>query len=87
MPKKKKMDKLSKEASMALAAGMSYGKWKAMQTPVKIVPVVQEHFCLNCGKKIISGKSIKYCDEVCASRYRAKLHREKVAEERRKQEA
>ena len=28
---KKKPDKLSQEVSMALAAGMSYGKWKAKQ--------------------------------------------------------
>jgi hypothetical protein len=28
---KKKPDKLAQEVSMAIAAGMSYGKWKAMQ--------------------------------------------------------
>lgn len=29
--KKKEMDNLAKDAAAALAAGMSYGKWKAMQ--------------------------------------------------------
>ena len=29
--KKKEMDNLAKDAAVALAAGMSYGKWKAMQ--------------------------------------------------------
>ena len=29
-------DKLAQDAAAALAAGMSYGKWKAMQEPVKI---------------------------------------------------
>lgn len=36
MAKKKEMDNLAKDAAAALAAGMSYGKWKAMQDPVKI---------------------------------------------------
>lgn len=36
MKKQKQPDRLSQEVSLALAAGMSYGKWKAMQNATRI---------------------------------------------------
>lgn len=38
MAKEKEIDRLSKEADEALALGMSYGKYKAMQTAEPIKP-------------------------------------------------
>ena len=38
MAKKKAPDKLAQEVSQALAAGMSYGKWKATQPVVAPPP-------------------------------------------------
>lgn len=32
----KETDKLAQEAAAARVAGMSYGKWKGLQAPVKI---------------------------------------------------
>lgn len=66
---KKKPDKLSQEVAMALAANMSYGKWKAMQKPVK--PVVNVEIpegwrkCEYCGKPFKGGKGKRFCDEIC----------------------
>lgn len=66
---KKEMDKLSREVAQALACGMSYGKWKAKQEPVKIVkPEIPEGWkkCPGCGKvfKPVNGKQ-RYCDIGC----------------------
>ena len=50
--KKKEMDKLAKDAAAALAAGMSYGRWKAMQD----YPVVIEK---QTGKILVSEKPVE----------------------------
>lgn len=71
MAKKKPMDKLSWENAQALAAHMSYGKWKAKQAPVKIekVEVIPEGWCKceYCGKvfKPTIKRPQKFCDTVC----------------------
>lgn len=46
------MDNLAKEAKLARQAGMSYGKWKAMQNPVKINKEIPEGWsvCQWCGQ-------------------------------------
>lgn len=69
---RKKMDRLSRENAQALAAGMSYGKWKAMQQPVKVEKKkVQEEYIENvcpwCGKKFIpqSKRKKTYCSATC----------------------
>ena len=70
MAKKKEPDRLSLEASAAIAAGMSYGKWKAMQKPDEQEPIVkvegiQKH-CAYCGKEFYTKNKQKiYCDELC----------------------
>ena len=66
-----KPDKLSHEVNMALAAGMSYGKWKAMQTPVvveKPVPKVKAmQVCDECGAEfpVYDNRTRKFCSEKC----------------------
>ena len=74
--KKKEMDKLAWENAQALAAGMSYGKWKAMQVPVKPIPKLEEvkkpKLCRHCGKELI-GKQKYYCDAYCGMYYRYKV--------------
>lgn len=79
---KEKIDRLAQENAAALAAGMSYGKWKAKQ-PVKPIeaPAVAEtpkyrHVCEYCGEEffIKSKRLQKYCCEECreaAERQRA----------------
>ena len=49
--KKKELDKLAKDAAAALAAGMSYGRWKAMQD----FPVVIEK---ETGKILVLDKAV-----------------------------
>lgn len=65
-------DKLSREAAMALAANMSYGKWKAMQKPVKIEPKkdkvgIETSICAYCGCEFIpsDNRNRKYCGARC----------------------
>ena len=74
------MDKLSSEVAQALAAGMSYGKWKAKQTPVKIEKKEnpKEIRCRNCGAVIkqAGNKSRFYCDAYCGYLYRERMAKE-----------
>jgi hypothetical protein len=82
MAKKKPMDKLSQEVAQALACGMSYGKWKAKQSPVKLIPVSEDipagwSRCEWCGTlyKPKSKRPQKYCQAYCqvsATRARVK---------------
>lgn len=72
MARKKQPDKLSQEVSMALAAGMSYGKWKALQPrmpfrPKEPLESYREFTCEHCGCKFIRYDAIprKYCGDRC----------------------
>ena len=65
---KKEMDKLAWENAQALAAGMSYGKWKAKQIPVKVEKKEYPDdwpLCEHCYKpfKPLQGK--RFCDVDC----------------------
>ena len=68
---KNEPDQLAKDVSAAIAAGMSYGKWKAMQDPVNIYQPKDLpegwKLCAYCGKpfKIKSSKKQMYCDIYC----------------------
>lgn len=69
MARKKEMDNLSKDAAAALAAGMSYGKWKAMQRPVTFEKAIPDGWqvCPQCGKAFkpkIKNNQI-YCEIGC----------------------
>lgn len=63
------MDNLAREAKLARKAGMTYGKWKAMQKPAK--PKKKQipegwRECIYCGKPFKpSHPSQKYCDIYC----------------------
>lgn len=88
MAKKKQPDKLSQEVAQALACGMSYGKWKAMQQPVKIekkpIPDGWKE-CKGCGKPFKPhDPRQKYCDTVCRSRINDIAFRERRKEIMRK---
>ena len=78
MAKRKEPDKLAKDAAAALEAGMSYGKWKVLQAPVKIekqeIPEGWK-LCAYCGKpfKPRAKANQKYCEPICANRARAKM--------------
>ena len=76
MARKKQPDKLSQEVSQALAAGMSYGKWKAMQAPVEIPKKPPKEcfttqVCLNCGCEFVRYDRVKrkYCGDRCRDAY------------------
>ena len=77
--KKKQMDKLAWENAQALAAGMSYGKWKAMQDPVRIEKKTPEGWtkCKHCGELFEPKKGKIYCDDYC--RYMGTRERYKEA--------
>lgn len=70
MAKEKEMDKLAQDAAAALAANMSYGKYKAMQNPVKIEkPALRAGWkiCPWCGTpfKLKNNRVKIYCDIIC----------------------
>ena len=72
MAKKIEVDKIALDNAAALAAGMSYGKWKAMQE-VKIKPKeIPEGWlvCQHCGKafKPKTKRPTKYCEVFCQER-------------------
>ena len=65
------MDNLSRDAAAALAAGMSYGDWKAQHPKTNpdhlqmVTGYEGEKLCRICGQPLPKGRS-KYCSEECA---------------------
>ena len=63
------MDNLARNAMLAKEAGLSYGKWKAMQPIVEIKkPEIPEGAkkCVGCGKAFVGrNPKQKYCDVTC----------------------
>mgnify|MGYP003292499149 CR=1 FL=1 len=70
------MDQLTQDCIAARKAGMSYGKWKALQPRVEVVMPKQEEpeakkelpkrVCLYCGKEFATGHGTKrYCGYDC----------------------
>ena len=89
MAKKREMDNLAKDAAAALAAGMSYGKWKALQeNPVhkKKTDEIPEGWkaCIRCGKPF-KPKAItqKYCEIACQREVAMEKDRERHNERQR----
>ncbi len=64
---KKKPDKLAQDVSKAIAAGMSYGKWKAMQPPVTAEKELPEGWkiCPQCGKWFKAKQGKRFCEDAC----------------------
>ena len=67
-------DQLAEDASVALAAGLSYGKYKALQKE-NMLPTIEKAdtnvpigpLCLICGQPMpVAGSRRKYCGPVCA---------------------
>ena len=95
MAKKRKPDKLAQDAAAALAAGMSYGNWKAMQPRVEIEePPIPDNLriCERCGKPFLlkTQKEKRFCEAGCqheaqVERYQRK-RREAAREQKRKKE-
>ena len=72
MGRKRKPDRLDIESKLATDAGMSYGKWKALQPPDEPKPPAKpkamiEHVCALCGKTFYRHNKIrvKYCSPEC----------------------
>ena len=71
------MDQLTLDCIAARKAGMTYGKWKALQpvgAPVAVVEIEPEEVpkravrtCKNCGREVpaIMHGSVKYCSIDC----------------------
>lgn len=84
MGRHKKPDKLAQDAAAALAAGMSYGKWKALQ-PVAVKeekppkPYYDMRECAICGLEFRVGANgrKKYCSEECVREAENRARREK----------
>jgi hypothetical protein len=83
------LDKLSQDAAAALAAGMTYGKWKGLQYEKGKVPVLQNRekeipdgwlVCQHCGKPFLpkDKRKKKYCDDPCRVAGYQKQNREKL---------
>lgn len=88
--KEKVMDRLARNAMLARQAGMSYGKWKALQPIVPIKPKVVDESklktCQYCGVKFESDKpSRKYCGANC--QMQANIEKAKLrAKQKRKEQ-
>lgn len=64
---RKKPDKLAQDVSKAIVAGMSYGKWKAMQEPMKPKEEIPEGWkvCPWCGKAFKPVCGQVFCEPNC----------------------
>ena len=86
MAKKKEPDKLARDAAAALAAKMSYGKWKALQgnpVPQKKADGIPDGWkvCKRCGKHFKpTNKNQKYCEYKCQREEAEEKHKTKHLE-------
>lgn len=87
MAKKKEPDKLAQDAAAALAAGMSYGRWKAMQGTTVPEKKVEENpadwqACPHCGKLFKKKKGSRkiYCEPNCQMAANQERRKEKQKE-------
>ena len=64
--KKKEPDKLGQEVRQAIAAGMSYGQWKALQPRVE-KPTIPEDWkpCEYCGEFYKPKRGKRFCCTEC----------------------
>ena len=82
-------DQLAQDAAAALAAGMTYGKWKGLQYERSKNKEAQSRekeiteglcICQHCGKPFLTkGKrKKKYCEDSCSAAEYQKRNREKL---------
>ena len=87
---KREPDQLAKDAAAARAAGMSYGKWKALQgerpETKKEIPEGWR-ICVYCGKpfKPATWRKQLYCEAYCQKRATEKRY--KAQKRRRKSDS
>ena len=77
------MDNLARNTMLAKQAGMSYGKWKAMQPLVKKIPVVIPDGwkpCEFCGKPFKRTQGRRFCDIGCRNQAYAEKNKKLKAE-------
>lgn len=78
------MDKLSRDAMLARQSRLSYGKWKAMQDPVRIEKKIPEGWlvCKHCGKAFAPkhNRERQYCDWTCQRQAYDEKRKEERAE-------
>lgn len=80
------MDRLTLDSIAAQKAGMSYGKWKALQPREVVIPKeeVPIRVCRFCGKELIDTHPLRlYCDDGCKHEVEIVKERERY---RRKKE-
>ena len=67
MAKKNKPDKLAQDVSQAIAAGMSYGRWKAMQPIATTASKLPDGWrkCEYCRKPFKGVQGKRFCDVTC----------------------
>lgn len=79
-------DKLSMDSSAALAAGMSYGQWKALHPHTSGTAhkrkKKEQIICAFCGKPFDVGHGRKYCSFDCYSQKNAIAARERYKAKR-----
>ena len=94
------MDNLARDSTMAIASGMSYGKWKALHpnTAGIVLEKPKEkktnekkqnypvRLCRWCGKEIPDSANghRRYCGEECAYEAKLKMATERYWEKNRK---
>lgn len=85
---KKEMDQLTLDCIEARKAGMTYGRWKALQPPKEKAPdQVEEEpsgkYCRVCGKMIPRTSPRKvYCSNTCMNQYDYYRAKKKKREQR-----
>jgi hypothetical protein len=91
--KRKKLDRLTRDAIAAQEAGMSYGQWKALHphTPdeddeneQELDPDKEVAVCEHCGQRFIKSKrqtTRRFCGADCQKNYNSKKRREKARQE------
>ena len=93
-----RMDNLARDSSMAIAAGMSYGKWKALHPhTAEIVPEKPKatkkkkskpvRLCRWCGKEIpeTANAHRRYCCAGCAYEGKLSAANERYREKKRRE--
>ena len=78
------MDRLSRNAMLARQAGMSYGKWKALQPVVEPVKTEETpegwQACEECGKPFKPGRGKRFCEYACREKNYHRRKSKKKAE-------
>ena len=77
------MDNLARDAMLAKQAGMSYGRWKALQKPKQVLRKIPKGWipCEHCGKYFKPKPKQRFCDITCrAEAYYLKTRKEKKNE-------